>query len=138
MKDGTPAWSAIAVVFNGPRNVLAISRGFNTRDPGFPGGDSEETDASPAQTASRELFEETGVTALELRCIDQWVGERGQPVFAFYIPRWRCARLRTSSEGKPFWTHPDTLVKKTAFYCNEARNVFEKLAVAASAPAAVE
>jgi 8-oxo-dGTP pyrophosphatase MutT (NUDIX family) len=127
MKDGIPAWSAVAVVFNGPRNVLAVSRGFKTRDPGFPGGDSEPGDDTPAKTAARELFEETGITALELKCIDEWVGERGQPVYVFYVPRWRGSRLRTSDEGKPFWTSPETLLKRTAFYRMEAARVFESL-----------
>ena len=136
MKDGTPAWSVVIVVFNGPRNVLAISRGFNTRDPGFPGGDSEDIDQTPAQTASRELFEETGVTAVELRCIDQWEGERGQPVFAFFVPRWKNTRLRTSDEGKPFWTRPENLLKKTAYYRDDAKRVFEKLALVTGAVSA--
>lgn len=127
MKPGTPAWSVVVVVSNANNDVLAISRGFSVRDPAFPGGDSEPEDASPAQTAARELFEETGVTAIDARCIDRWEGDRGQPVFVFFVPKWRGKRLRTSSEGKPFWTQPKTLVSKTAFYHDEARRVFAKM-----------
>jgi 8-oxo-dGTP pyrophosphatase MutT (NUDIX family) len=127
MKDGTPAWSVVVVVSSGPSNVLAISRNFNTRDPSFPGGDSEPTDENPAQTAKRELIEETGIMAIELRCMEQWVGERGQPVYAFFVPKWKGSRLRTSSEGKPFWTQPQTLLGRGATYREEARHLLEKL-----------
>jgi 8-oxo-dGTP pyrophosphatase MutT (NUDIX family) len=126
MKTAVPAWSVVVVVPNG-QDILAISRGFNVRDPALPGGDSEDTDEVPAQTAVRELLEETGVTALEARCFDRWIGDRGQPVFAFYIPRWKCKRLRVSSEGKPFWTEPHKLLVKTAYYKDEAKSILEKL-----------
>lgn len=126
MKEGIPAWSVVVVVSNGNNDVLAISRGFNLRDPALPGGDSEPFDESPAQTAARELLEETGLKALEMRCFDRWVGERNQPVFAFYVPQWK-GRLRTSSEGKPFWTQPKNLLSKFAYYHDEAKRVFEKL-----------
>lgn len=127
MKPGIPAWSVVVVVANGNNDVLAIRRGFNPRDPALPGGDSEPQDESPAQSAARELFEETGVTAIEMRCIDQWTGERGQPVFAFFVPKWRGKRLRTSDEGKPFWAQPHTLMGKTASYRDEAKRIFLKI-----------
>ena len=127
MKDGTPAWSALTVVFNGPTSILAINRNFNVRDPGFPGGDSEPQDVSPAATARRELFEESGLLAVELRCMDQWVGERGQPVFAFFVPKWQGSRLITSSEGKPFWTRPQRLLMQSAHYREDAQRLLEKL-----------
>lgn len=116
------------VLFKGSRNVLAMTRGFNQRDPGFPGGDSEPEDEKPSVTAKRELFEETGIRATELRCMDQWVGERGQDVYAFFVPKWTSSgRLRTSDEGKPFWAHPDALLVKTATYREYAQRLLEKL-----------
>ena len=127
MKPGVPAWSVVVVAFRGPHHVLAITRAFNTRDPGLPGGDSEPQDATPADTARRELLEETGMTATELRCMDQWTGERGQPVFAFFAPKIRGARLRASPEGKPFWTSPKRLMIKTATYRETAARLFAKL-----------
>jgi 8-oxo-dGTP pyrophosphatase MutT (NUDIX family) len=127
MKDSVPAWSVVVVAFDGPANVLAISRGFNPRDPAFPGGDSEAEDESPASTAKRELFEETGLTAMELRCMDQWTGDRGQPVFAFFVPRWRGPRLRTGAEGKPFWSRPERLLVKTATFRDTAQRLLAKL-----------
>lgn len=127
MKSENPAWSVVIVVANGHNNVLAIARGFRSLDPALPGGDSEEGDDSPAQTAQRELYEETGLKALEVRCFDRWVGERGQPVFVFYVPKFSGRRMRASSEGKPFWTQPNKLLLKSAYYCNEAQRVLEKL-----------
>jgi 8-oxo-dGTP pyrophosphatase MutT (NUDIX family) len=127
MKEGIPAWSVVVVVFSGAHNVLAISRGFNTRDPSLPGGDSEPTDENPAATAKRELLEETGIAAVELRCMAQWKGERGQDVFAFFVPRWRGSRLRTSDEGKPFWARPQRLLAPTATYRDTAQMLLEKL-----------
>lgn len=115
------------MVPNAHGDFLAISRGFAVRDPALPGGDSEDTDQTPAQTAARELFEETGVRAMELHCIDQWEGSRGQPVYAFVANKWRGKRLRTSSEGKPFWTNARVLTQKTAFYKTEAQRIFDKL-----------
>lgn len=126
MKDGTPAWSVVIFVANGNNDVLAIYRNFNMRDPALPGGDSEPSDASPAQTTARELREETGLTALEARCIDRWEGDRGQPVFAFFVPKWK-GRLRASNEGKPFWTQPKTLLAKTAHFREYAERLFLKL-----------
>jgi 8-oxo-dGTP pyrophosphatase MutT (NUDIX family) len=127
MKEGIPAWSVVVVVFSGPQNVLAIARNFNPRDPSFPGGDSEAIDENPAATARRELMEETGIEAIELRCMAQWEGERGQPVFAFFVPRWRGSRLRTSDEGKPFWARPARLLIKSATYRDTAQMLLEKL-----------
>lgn len=129
MKTGIPAWSVVVVVFQGPRFVLAISRNFNQRDPGFPGGDSEPEDENPAATAKRELFEETGVYAVELRNMAQWTSDRGAPVYAFFVPKWKlpASRLRTSNEGKPFWTTPQRLLIKSATYRETARLLLEKL-----------
>jgi len=127
MKPGVPAWSVVVVLFKGANMVLAVSRSFNTRDPALPGGDSEVTDRDPAATAKRELFEETGITATELRCMDQWVGERGQPVYAFFAPKWKGVRLRTSDEGKPFWTRPRNLLAKSATYRDIAQKLLTKL-----------
>jgi 8-oxo-dGTP pyrophosphatase MutT (NUDIX family) len=127
MKDGTPAWSVVVVVFSGPYNVLAVARAFSARNPALPGGDSNPDDDSPATTAKRELYEETGIQALELRCMDEWIGERGQPVYAFFVPLWKGVRLRTSSEGKPFWTRPPRLLSKTAQYRDYAEHLLTKL-----------
>jgi len=128
MKDGTPAWSAVMVVPRG-REVLILNRGFNPKDPAAPGGDSEPEDGSPAETARRELHEETGLIALEVKCIDEWQGSRGQPVYAFLVNRWK-GRLRSSSEGKPFWSNPRRLLSPTAAYHKDAVRLLQKAAEA--------
>lgn len=125
MKQGTPAWSAVTVVFKGPL-ILAVTP-FHTRDPGFPGGDSEPEDETPAATAKRELYEETGITALEMRCMDQWIGERNQPVYCFFVSKWRGGRLRASNEGKPFWARAERFLVPSAKYRHDARRLLEKL-----------
>lgn len=126
MKPGIPAWSVLTIVFKGP-HVLAISRNFNQRDPAFPGGDSEPSDPSPADTAMRELYEETGIQAMELRLMEQWEGDRGQPVFAFFVPRWQGSRLRTSDEGKPFWARPEKFTVPTATFRETSQILLQKL-----------
>ncbi len=122
-----PAWSVVVVVFNKHEHVLAISRNFNPRDPGLPDGDSLPTDQTPAQTAARVLFEKTGLTALELRCVDQWEGSLDQQVYVFVVPRWKGARPRTTDSGKPFWTAPEGLFVRTALFREEAKRIFDKL-----------
>lgn len=128
MKAGIPAWSVVMVVLSKDDHMLAINRQFNLRDPALPGGDSEATDATPAFTARRELKEETGLVALELRCVDQWEGERGQPVYAFYIPKWQ-GKLRSSDEGKPFWAWPKRFLTRTATFRETTQKLFEKIGV---------
>lgn len=130
MKDVTPAWSAVVVVPKG-RNVLILNRGFVPRDPALPGGDSEPQDKTPAETARRELYEESGLVALEVKCIDEWTGERGQPVYVFLVLRWK-GRVRSSSEGKPFFGAPARLLLPTAKYHQDAARVLERVAAEAA------
>ncbi|MEE8385942.1 MAG: NUDIX domain-containing protein [Dehalococcoidia bacterium] len=127
MKDGTPMWSAVVIVPRGQHQVLALNRGFSQRDPAFPGGDWDVADASPAATARRELWEETGIEAIELKCVDRWQGERGQEVYAFLVSRWKGSRIRPSAEGKPFWTRPDKLLAPTATFREDARRLLQKV-----------
>lgn len=126
MKPGVPAWSVVIVVMRGMHEFLALTRNFNPRDPALPGGDSEDSDAAPAETARRELLEETGLTAKELRCIDRFEGDRGQPVFVFFATKWS-GKPRIGSEGKPYWSSPNALTTKTATYKEEARRILQVL-----------
>lgn len=119
------------IVFNGAHRVLMVNRKFNVRDPALPGGDSEPEDLTPAKTAIRELFEETGLRAMELICVDKWEGERGQPVFAFFVPKWKGSHLRSSSEGKPYWAYPQKLLVMSAKYRDIAQRLLEKIKAAA-------
>lgn len=125
MKEGTPRWSAVVVAFNGA-NILAVSRGYIPRDPAMPGGDATDEDTSPAATAAREMFEETGLRARELRLMDVWEGTRGQKVYVFFVPRWQ-GRLRSSSEGKAYWSTTANVLRRSATFRFEARRILEKL-----------
>lgn len=97
-------WSVVLVV---PRsNQFAVAaRGFNPRDVNFPGGDSSIEDRTPEQTALRKLYEETGIRAdvEDLKPMDDWKGDRGQPVHAFYVTV-KNKRVRSGTGGKVFWT----------------------------------
>jgi len=115
MKNPNPAWSAIVVVAKSPDVLLAVTRGFDTRDVNFPGGDAEPSDVTPADTAQRELYEETGLRATRLRLVHQWPGDRGQVVYAFVADGFR-GRLRASAEGKPFWTNKMRLLGPRSSY----------------------
>jgi 8-oxo-dGTP pyrophosphatase MutT (NUDIX family) len=125
MNQGVPRWSSVVVAFDGER-VLAISRGFNPRDPALPGGDGEAGDTTPASTAAREMFEETGLRARELRLMDTWVGDRGQTVYAFFVPRWT-GRIRSSSEGKVYWSSLGNVLRRSATYRKDAKRLLEKM-----------
>lgn len=126
MKPGVPAWSVVIVVTKGPHEFLVLTRNFNPRDPALPGGDSEDSDSAPAESARRELLEETGLVAQELRCIDRFEGDRGQPVFVFVATKWS-GKPRIGNEGKPYWSSPLALMTKTATYRQEARSILQKL-----------
>lgn len=98
------SWSTVLVV---PRNAqfAVIARNFNVRNVNFPGGSRAPEDDSPSDTAMRELREETGLfTAPEfLRLLDKWQGEDGLPVYAYLVTGYR-GRIRSSGEGRAFWT----------------------------------
>ncbi len=123
--QAAPRWSAVTVVFDGDR-VLALSRGYNPRNPAFPGGDAEKRDLDPARTAGRELYEETGIRARELRLMETWVGERGQKVYAFFVPRWH-GRIRSSSEGKTYWSFAGNMCRDSAVFRQDAERLLRKL-----------
>ncbi len=57
---GEPVKSATVLLQNDQGQILAVSRGKDTRDWGMPGG-WIEPDEDPAQAAARELYEETGI-----------------------------------------------------------------------------
>jgi 8-oxo-dGTP pyrophosphatase MutT (NUDIX family) len=121
-------WSIIAVIPRGEQFAV-IARGFSTRNINFPGGDKTEQDQTPADTAVREILEETGLytTAEFLRLIDTWKGSRGQRVYAFYITGFQ-GRLRSSPEGKTFWTaQTSLLISSSSEFRDRAKRLLEKL-----------
>jgi ADP-ribose pyrophosphatase YjhB (NUDIX family) len=121
-------WSVVVVV---PRaaQYAVIARGFNTRDINFPGGYKDPEDATPADTAARELYEETGLmtTAEFLKLIDTWKGAQNEPVYAYLATGYR-GRMRSSGEGKPFWTaNISSLVKRTSTFRQDNARLLRKM-----------
>ncbi len=105
-----PRWSVVLVVPRGEQFVV-IAKGFSPRDINFPGGDEEPGDRNPRATGVRELSEETGLITLpkHLKRLDTWEGDRGQAVYAFFVTAFH-GRLRSSDEGKSFWTSNLTML----------------------------
>lgn len=70
------ATAASVLVLARDERILGITRGFDMRDIGLPGGRAEASDASAAHTASRELREETGVLVapetLQVLVVKEW------------------------------------------------------------------
>lgn len=126
MTEPEKDYSVVILVMRGTEHVLAITRNFDIKNPALPGGNAEPGDETPAASAARELREETGIQALALTFLEQWIGERGQPVYAFYAPKWR-GHLRTSSAGKPYWTKPTNLLAKTAQFGDIALKLLDQL-----------
>lgn len=122
------AWSVVLVVPRGTL-LLAQARRFVSRDRNFPGGDSEADDRNAAHTASRLLQEETGLLSRpeDFQMLDTWTGERGQPVYAYLVTRFR-GRPRASGKGKVFWTKKyESLMTVTCTFAPYNTRVIQKL-----------
>jgi 8-oxo-dGTP pyrophosphatase MutT (NUDIX family) len=101
-------WHAAVIVLQKPDGqVLSVTRGKNLDDVNFPGGNRKLRDRSPADTARRELHEETGLVVRALQPLASWTLE-GKRVAAFKGLTWS-GRLRPSSEGQPAWVQPKRL-----------------------------
>jgi len=108
-----PRDAAVIVLRRSDGRVLGVTRGNNIRDINFPGGRREPEDQNYAQTAQRELFEETGlhVPFSCLKPIAHWKAGHGS-VIAFQALDWS-GKLRPSAEGYPVWVTPERLLLGT-------------------------
>lgn len=98
--------AACAIVFNKDGLILAVSRKHDITDMGLPGG-KVEPDETCAEAAARELFEETGLIAIESEFVfgDECHGE---------VTYWAAAYLmkvvgkikQKSNEGIVRWVEP--------------------------------
>lgn len=118
--------AALVICVNPLRRVLAISRDHDTRDWGLPGGTAEPSvDVTIADTAFRELEEETGVVADEISFLH--AGRSGTHfVTTFVAESVACwpAKLRSIPfEGYVRWVNPRVLVGPTCRFRNHARTV---------------
>lgn len=90
--------------------VLAVTRGGDPNDLNMPGGHVDPGEDS-LDAAIRELWEETGIEALQL--IPVYTGIRGKKkVDVFKVISWK-GHLRGSSEGDPSWEDVDVLLAST-------------------------
>lgn len=124
--------AALVMLVHPDGRVLAISRGDDVWDWGLPGGNAEShLDCTIADTAFRELEEETGVVAGELsllyratsgtRCVTTFVAD--------IVDEWPAILRSEPFEGYVAWVDPDVLVAPTSRYRNHARMALEKAGV---------
>jgi len=112
--------------------VLAISRGHDRHDLGFPGGHKDTGDPSHRYTAARELWEETGIVVhpgrLRFIMMEQ---TRSGGIYALFEPTSIVSWPRTL-RSKPFegyvgWHRPEELCSPHArhgeFQCRVLRKV---------------
>jgi len=119
-------WHAAVIVLRKPDGrVLGVTRGDDLEDMNLPGGNRKWKDLSPAETARRELLEETGLLVRTLRPLAAWEHE-GRRIMAFQGLSWS-GRLRPSSEGHPFWVPPEELVGPGSRFRRENGMLLERL-----------
>ena len=118
-------WDAAVVVVRGPGGkVLGVSRGSRLSDMNLPGGMREPGDASPADTARRELLEETGIEVADLRPLAKRAS-LGRRVMAFESMGAPRGKLKASSEGVPLWVKPKALTRATCTFQRENSKLLE-------------
>lgn len=115
--------AARILVTDGRGRFLAVLQHDKKRRVAFPGGHLEPGE-TPAQTAVRELFEETGLRATELRELGRVVGD-GRETFLFAATT--TGMPRRSQEGAVLWTRPESFVQgKYGPFCEHAFRLWEK------------
>lgn len=98
--------AAAAFVTRGDR-ILAVSRGSDASNLNMPGG-AVELGEDVATAAARELWEETGLRALELFPV--FVRKNNGYLVTTYKVTAYSGELRPSEEGVPSWERPETLL----------------------------
>jgi 8-oxo-dGTP pyrophosphatase MutT (NUDIX family) len=120
--------AALVLIVNPLRQVLAISRDHDVLDLGLPGGTAEPArDRTIADTAFRELMEETGVVARELSWLHEGMsGTHYVTTFRLEsAATWPPAFRSTPFEGHVGWVAPERLLAPTCRYKDHARIILE-------------
>lgn len=102
----------MCMIYDGEGNVLVQDR-VNPNWPGitFPGGHIK-TDESLTTAVIREVREETGLTIASPRLVGakDWLMDDGSRYMVLlYKTNQYTGELRSSAEGKVFWTHLETM-----------------------------
>lgn len=113
--------AAVCLLTKGDK-VLAVSRGEDMRNMNMPGG-TVELGEDPLETAKRELYEETGLEAIEMFPIYSRVNN-GWLVTTYRVIKFS-GTLKGSWEGKPMWEDPEVL--KQGAYGDYFSDVLESL-----------
>ena len=98
---------ARVLVTDGRGRFLAILQRDKKRRVAFPGGHLEPGE-TPVEAAARELAEETGLVALEMKELGRVVGD-GREVYLFAATA--AGTPRRSQEGAILWTRPESFVQ---------------------------
>ena len=118
-------WSVVLVV-PVEEDVVAIAREFDPTDINLPGGWDEYTDLTPADTAKRELLEETGLQAKAFELIDYWENKNKSITYVYKITLWT-GKLRSSCAGKTFLAKRDQFCKEECTFSKYNKRALDKI-----------
>lgn len=119
--------AVVAAIFDKGK-VLSVSRKTDHNDRGFPGGkcDPGETDE---QAIIREVFEETGLTIIKCRFIDDRLDDSGVEVKMFVVDEYS-GEINTTETGLVEWVAPMDLCSSNCTFRGYNWDLFkEKLFV---------
>lgn len=119
--------TAVAVLLLHEGRVLSVSRKNDPHDLGLPGGSVErDQNETPEAAAARELLEETGLVAEDLRLVfERPDGEH--LVQTFRVMKWS-GTISTKETGVVRWVYPsEMLTPGCKSFRDYNRNLFERL-----------
>lgn len=95
--------AVVALIMNNGK-VLSVSRKTDYNDRGFPGG-AIENNESDQDAIIREVFEETGLTIIKCRLIDDRLDDSGVEVKMFVVDEYS-GEINTTETGLVEWVEP--------------------------------